>query len=157
MSHRTVAGLIIALVASSGWSLAAAAPPAPVVVNLVSVIPGTPSGDDAWCVGDGQVTFTPRVVDLETQSPVTEGMVWWQLCSTSADVFPMEDCDAPGASRWQSQGGHDLSAVSPPSFSFVPSVVGAVLGVRFQYRPAPGGAFKRATSASFNLDTTCSP
>ena len=157
MSHRIVAVLIIALVASSGWSLAAAAPPAPVVVNLVSVIPGTPSGDDAWCVGDGQVTLTPRVVDLETQSQVTEGMVWWQLCSTSADVFPMEDCDAPGAPRWQSQGGQDLSAVSPLAFSFVPSAVGTVTGVRFQYRPTPAGAFQRATSASFNLDTTCSP
>jgi hypothetical protein len=155
MCYRTVAGLIVALVASSGWSLAAAKPAA-VEVSLVSVTPGTPSGDGDWCVGAERVTITARVVDLETQSEVTEGLVWLQLCLSSAGVFPKEDCDAlPGAPRWQDAVGHDLSVVNPPFFTINPA--GPVAGVRFRYVPAPGGAFKRATSASFNLDRTCSP
>ena len=155
MFHRTFIGLFVDLVASSVLS-PAAAQPAAVEVIIDSVTPGTPSGDGDWCVGGAeQVTLTARVVDLETQSEVTEGLVWFQLCESSAGVFPKEDCEPPGPPRWKSEVGEDLSAPFPPSQSFPPIV--PVQGFRLQYRPAPGGLFKRATSVPFNLDTTCSP
>ena len=156
MSHRTLAGLILALVASSVLS-PAAAQPAPVEVILLSVTPGTPSGDD-WCVGHEEVELTAHVVDAASQSVVTEGQVWLQFCvrptlGTLVGV-PKEDCAATGSPRWISVGGHDLSVVNPPSFTHTTGV--SVLGVRFQFRPARG-EFQRTTSAPFNLDTTCGP
>lgn len=155
MSHRTLAGLVVASLASSVLS-SAVAQPAAVEVSLVSVTPGTPSGDGDWCISAGQpVTITARVVALETQSEITDGMLWWQLCWSSVGGFPKEACDAPGAPRWQATAGKDLSVPLPLSLTFTPSV--PILGVRLQYVPAPGGAFKRGTSTPFNLDTTCSP
>ena len=87
---------------------------------------------------------------------VTEGELWLQFCAapTLGDLAK-EDCEAPGPPRWLSQGGHDLAVVNPADFTRTPSVL--VLGVRFQFRPAAGGEFKRTTSVPFNLDTTCSP
>ena len=58
MSHRTFAGLIVALVAGSVMSPAGAPPPAAaldVEVGLVSVVPGTETAPGHWCVGAGQV------------------------------------------------------------------------------------------------------
>ena len=157
MSHRTLACLIVALVASSGLS-PAAAQPAPVEVILLSVTPGTPSGDD-WCVGNAEVTLTAHVVDIATQTEVTEGQLSMQFCVTPRPRpsvgSPKEDCDAPGPSRWISAGDYDLALVNPPSFTHTTGV--PVLGVRFQFRPAPGGEFQRTTSVPFNLDTTCGP
>jgi hypothetical protein len=49
----------------------------------------------------------------------------------------------------------NLSDVSPASITFTPNL--SVMGVRLRYRPAPGGTFTKATSVSFNLDTTCFP
>ena len=155
MFHRTFAGLIVALVASSVLSPAAAQPTA-VEVIIDSVTPGTPSGDGDWCVGAGPVTITAHVVDVASQSVVTECQLWLQFCAgKNLGDFAKEDCEASGPLRWLSQGGHDLAVVNPADFTRTPSVL--VLGVRFQYRPAPGGLFKRATSVPFNLDTTCSP
>jgi hypothetical protein len=157
MFHRTFSGLIVALVASSVLS-PAAAQPAPVEVILLSVTPGTPSGDD-WCVGNAEVTLTAHVVDVATQTEVTEGQLWLQFCVTptlgTLVGSPKEDCDATGSPRWISASGHDLSVVNPPSFTHTTGV--SVLGVRFQFRPAPGGEFQRTTSVPFNLDTTCGP
>jgi hypothetical protein len=157
MFHRTIACLIVALLASSGQSPVAAQPVA-VQVSLVSVTPGTPSGDGDWCVGDAEVTVTAHVVDLATQSgEVTEGTLHWQFCASSSTLypFPKEDCDAPGSTRWVANLFDYLSADSTPSLTFTPNW--PVMGLRLQYRPAPGSPFKRATSAPFNIDTTCSP
>jgi hypothetical protein len=154
MFPRTFFGLIVALVASSVLS-PAAAQHAAVEVILMSVTPGTPSGDGDWCVGAAQVTLTAHVVDA-SQSEVTEGRLVWQFCASSTlGAFPKEDCDAPGMPRWKGDMYSDLSDESPASTPpFTPNV--PIMGVRLQYVPAPGGSFKRATSASFNLDTTCS-
>jgi hypothetical protein len=101
MSHRTLAGLIIALVASSvlaahavpvTYELASStesymsieAQPAPVEVSLVSVDPGTPSGDGDWCIGTERVTLTAHVVDLASQSEVR----WARFCGRYARVHP---------------------------------------------------------------------
>jgi hypothetical protein len=158
MSHRTLASLIVALAASSVLS-PAAAQPAPVEVILLSVTPGTPSGDGDWCVGAEEVTLTAHVVDVASQSEVTEGQLWWQFCVTptlgTLVGVPKEDCDATGPPRWISASGDDLSVVNPSSFTHTPGV--SVLGVRVQFRPAPGGEFQRTTSVPFNLDTTCGP
>src|SRR4026209_2183597 len=54
MSHRTRATRLVALVASSVLSRAAAQPAA-VEVIIDSVTPGTPSGDGDWCIGDSEV------------------------------------------------------------------------------------------------------
>jgi hypothetical protein len=153
MSHRTLAGLIIALLASSGQS---EAQPAAVEVSLVSVSPGTPSGDGDWCIGAERVMLTAHVVDLASQSEVTEGTIVWQVCqSPLLGGLPKEDCDGHGPARWAGAVISDLSFDSTPSIGTSPLV--PVLGFRLQYRPAPGSGFKRATSESFNLDKTCSP
>ena len=155
MSHRTFSRFIVALVASSAWSLAVAQP-ADVVVSLVSVSPGTPSGENEWCVGDDQVMLTAHVIDVASQTEVTEGTIVWQTCD-GPDLagHPKEDCAAPGSARWKGVVLSDLSFDSTPSIGASP--VPPVLGFRLQFRPAPGGSFKRATSVPFNLDTTCSP
>jgi hypothetical protein len=158
MSHRTLAGLIVALVASSGQSpsdLSTAAQPAAVAVSLLSVSPATPSGDD-WCVdAAAEVTLTAHVVDLASQSEVAEGTIEWQTCtSPTLEGLPKEDCDGHGPARWAGAVISDLSVDSTPSLHT--RFVVPVLGFRLQFRPAPGSGFKRATSASFNLDRTCS-
>jgi len=158
MSHRTLASLIVALVASSVLS-PAAAQPAAVEVIIDSVTPGTPSGDGDWCIGDAEVELIAHVVDVASQSVVTEGQLWMQFCVArtlgALNGFAKEDCEATGPPRWLSISGHDLAAVNPADFTHNPGVL--ALGVRFQFRPASGGEFQRATSVPFNLDTTCGP
>ena len=161
MSHRTLAGLIVALVASSGQSpsdLSMAAQLAAVEVSLMSVSPGTPSGDGDWCIGAAEeVMLTAHVVGLASQSEVTEGTIEWQVCESRATLegLPKEDCDdGHGPARWVGAVISDLSFDSTPSLSTFEDL--PVLGWRLQYRPASGSGFKRATSESFNLDRTCS-
>ena len=159
MFHRIFTGLIVALVASSVLASAAAQPEA-VEVSLVSVTPGTPSGDGDWCVGAEEVTITAHAVDLASQSELTEGQIWFQFCAhpgPTTGVFPKEDCDdATGPTRWDSEQFDPLSALNPTaSITFTPNA--PVWGLRLHYRPEPGSGFKRTTSESFNLDTTCLP
>ena len=154
MFHRIFTGLIVALVASSVLASAAAQPEA-VEVSLVSVTPGTPSGDGDWCVGAAQITVTARVVDLASQREVEEGVLFLMFCTIpNLGAFPKEDCDVPGPARYGDGVGDDL-AMQPLSITFTPNL--PVMGVRLQYRPAPGSHFRRATSVAFNIDTTCSP
>jgi hypothetical protein len=155
MFHRTFIGLIVALVASSVLS-PAAAQPAAVELSLLSVTPGTPSGDNEWCIGAARAMLTAHVVDAASQSEVTEGTIVWQVCQgPDLGGLPKEDCEVPGAPRWVGAVLSDLSFDSTPSIGTAPNV--PVLGFRLQFRPAPGGGFQRATSVSFNLDTTCLP
>ena len=164
MSHRTVSGLFVALVASSSLS-PEAAPPAPpaVEVSLLSVSPGSPTGVDDWCIGAGRTIVTAHVVDVASQSEVTEGWIAWQVCSGSTGGFPKEACDAapthgpPGATRWVAEQLSDLSVDSAPSIAPDPAV--PVLGFRLQYqlKLRGGPPTQRVTSVPFNLDTTCSP
>jgi hypothetical protein len=157
MSRRVFAGLIVALGAGSVLLLAGAAQPGAVAVSLLSVVPGTPSGDGAWCVGTERVRLTANAVDVASQTELTEGMIVWQICdSPSRGGFPKEACDTGvGSARWRGVVLSDLSFDSSPSIGTSPIV--PVLGFRMQYRPASGSGLKSATSASFNLDTTCSP
>jgi hypothetical protein len=156
MSHRAFAGLIVALGASSVLSLAGAQP-GTAQVSLLSVVPGTPSGDGDWCVGTARVMLTASAVDVASQSELTEGTIVWEVCeSLSRGGFPKEVCDTGGGSaRWRGAVLSHLSFDSSPSIGTSPRV--PVLGFRLQYRPASGSALKGARSASFNLDTTCSP
>ena len=142
---------------SSAATVSTQAQPAAVEVSLVSVSPGTPSGDGDWCTGLQQVTLTAHVVDT-SQSEVTEGTIVWQACSGAGPHqggLPKEACDGHGGARWSDQL---LSFLSPtdPTPSITTGLV-PLLGWRLLYRPAPGSGFKRATSEPFNLDTTCSP
>lgn len=165
MTHRIRAGLIAALVATSaplqvqasGSDLNAAARLADVQVNLMSVVPGTSSGGGDWCIGTERVMLTAIVVDPSIQGEVTEGTVVWQVCEGGAqlDGFPKEDCVAPGPARWRGAASSDLAFDSTPSIGTEPLV--PVLGFRLQFRPAAGSGLARATSAPFNLVTTCSP
>jgi hypothetical protein len=151
MSHRVVAGLIVALVAGSGQPMEAQ--PAPVEVNLVSVSPGTPAGVSDWCVGVDQVVLTAHVV--AAQGEVTEGTVAWQVCQSRSGGLPKEECQRGGSGRWAGAVISDLSFDSTPSLATnfpVPT-----LGFRLQYSPGQRSGLKRATSEPFNLDRTCSP
>jgi hypothetical protein len=97
-----------------------------------------------------------HVIDLASQSELTEGTIVWQVCEgPDFSGFPKEECDEPGPVRWKGAVQSDLSFDSTPSIGTSP--VPPVLGFRLQFRPAPGSHFKRATSVPFNLDTTCSP
>ena len=153
MSHRVVAGLIVALVAGSGQPMEAQ--PAPVEVNLVSVVPGAPAGVSDWCVGVvGQVVVTAHVV---AQAEVTEGTVTWQVCQSRGGLtaLPKEECQRGGSGRWAPAIISDLSFDSTPSLAtnfLVPTI-----GFRLQFSPGPRSGLKRATSEPFNLDRTCSP
>ena len=144
---------------SSATAVKPPAQAAAVEVSLVSVVPGTPSGDGDWCIGDAEVELIAHVVDVASQSVVTEGQLWMQFCVArtlgALNGFAKEDCEATGPPRWLSISGHDLAAVNPADFTHNPGVL--ALGVRFQFRPASGGEFQRATSVPFNLDTTCGP
>ena len=64
---------------SSATTVRAQAQAAAVEVSLVSVVPGTPSGDGDWCIGAERVTITAHVVDT-SQNEVTEGTLVWQTC-----------------------------------------------------------------------------
>ena len=108
----------------------------------MSVSPGTPSGDGDWCIGAERVTLTAHVVDLASQSEVTEGTIVWQVCESRATLegLPKEDCDdGHGPARWVGQVISDLTSDSTPSLSTGPNV--QILGFRLQYRPAPGSGF----------------
>jgi hypothetical protein len=164
MSHRTLAGLIVALVASSVLPPAGAPPPpAPpavdVEVSLVSVIPGTLSGDGDWCVGAApEIRLTAHVVDLISQSEVMEGLLEWQVCySPTRGAFPKEDCDMRnGSARWGGGGSKALFLDSSPTL--LTRQMAPVLGWRLVYRPERGSVYEKgAMSQSFNLDRTCLP
>jgi hypothetical protein len=161
MFHRTFAGLFVALVVSAVQSpsdLSAAAQPTALEVNLLSVSPGTPSGDGDWCVDatpGSEVTITADVIDLTSQSEVTEGTIVWQVCESQTEGLPKEACDGRhGPGRWVGEVISDLAFDSTPSLATRFTV--PVLGFRLQFRPPSGSGFKRTTSASFNLDRTCS-
>ena len=147
------------LASSTESDLTTAAQPAATEVSLVSVSPGTPSGDGDWCIGAERVMLTAHAVDVASQSELTTGTIEWQICESRATLegFPKEACDDEhGPTRWVGAVITDLSADDPtPSIGTEPLV--PVLGFRLQYRPAPGSGFKRATSESFNLDMTCLP
>ena len=141
---------------SSGSSPTAAKPPAQaaaVELSLVSVVPGTPSGDGDWCIGAQRVTTTAHVVDT-SQNEVKQGTLVWQVCAGPHGGLPKEACDGSGSGRWRGEILSDLSFDSTPSIQPKPRV--PVLGFRLQYQPVEGSGFKRTTSAPFNLDTTCS-
>jgi hypothetical protein len=138
---------------SSGTTVSTQAQPATVEVSLVSVVPGTPSGDGDWCIGPERVTLTAHVVDT-SQTEVAQGTVLWEECDGPRGGLPKEACDGHGPGRWVVVPMSDLSFDSTPSIGTSPTV--PVLGFRLSYRPEPGGGFKRTTSESFNLDMTCS-
>ena len=134
-------------------NVSAKAPAAAAHVSLVSVVPGSPSGDGDWCIGAERITLTGHVVD-PSQNEVTNGTIVWEVCEGRQGGLPKEVCDGHGGGRWSPNLISDLSFDSTPSIGTSPRV--PILGFRLQYRPAPGSAFTRATSASFNLDMTCS-
>ena len=139
---------------SSATTVSTQAQPATVEVSLVSVVPGTPSGDGDWCIGAERVTTTAHVLDT-SQNEVTQGRLVWQTCHGSRGGLPKEACDGPGSGRWVGDMRSDLSLGSTPSIEPKPQV--PVLGFRLQFEPVQGSGFKRTTSEPFNLDTTCSP
>jgi hypothetical protein len=138
--------------ASSNEAASPQAQPAAVQVSLLSVVPGTPSGDGDWCIGADPVVLTAHVVDT-AQSEVTAGRLEWHTCGGPQGGLPKEDCDAPGPGRWVPSQWSDLSIDATPSTYSNPGV--PVLGYRLLYRPAQGSGLRRATSESFNLDLTC--
>ena len=138
---------------SSATAVKPPAQAAAVEVSLVSVVPGTPSGDGDWCIGAERVTTTANVVDT-SQNEVTQGTLVWQTCHGPRGGLPKEACDGPGSGRWTDEILSDLSLDSTPSIEPKPQV--PVLGFRLQFRPPQGSGFKRVTSEPFNLDTTCS-
>ena len=141
---------------SSGSSATTVRPPAQapaVEVSLVSVVPGTPSGDGDWCIGAERVTTTAHVVD-SSQNEVTQGTLVWQTCHGPRGGLPKEACDGAGSGRWRGEQLSDLSLDARPSIQPRPLV--PVLGFRLQYQPVQGSGVKRTTSEPFNLDTTCS-
>lgn len=102
--------------------------------------------------------LTAIVVNPSTQSEVTEGTIVWEVCERVSQFtgFPKEDCARKGGSvRWRAVALSDLTFDSTPSIGSEPLV--PVLGFRLQFRPAKGSGLAGATSAPFNLDTTCSP
>jgi len=158
MSHRTLAGLAITLIASLGQSPnapSAAAQRAAVQAEVESVVPGTLTADGDWCVGTAvEVVLTAHVIDLTSQSDVTEGTLEWQVCQSPQLVgLPKEDCESHGSARWAGAVISDLSFDPTPSLRS--RFVAPVLGWRLRYRAARGSGFKSATSEPFNTDRTC--
>ena len=159
MSHRALAGLIVALVASSGQSpvqpsaLAEAGPPVAVEV-LVTASPGTQTAAGDWCIGDAPaITLTPQVHNTE---PVTEGTIVWQVCQQQHQSVPRVYCDGHGGhGRWSNQVMTFLSGPAPSSITTMQDEL--VQGWRVQFQPTHGSGLERATSDSFNLDRTCLP
>ena len=125
----------------------------PFEVSLVSVIPGTSSGDGDWCIGEELATLTAHVVNTSSQSEVTEGTLAWQTCGGPHGGLPKEACEGPGPGRWSVSQYKDLSEDSTPSITTNPTA--PVLGFRLLYRPAQGSGLRRDTSEPFNIDTTC--
>lgn len=139
---------------SAATTVSTRAQPAAVEVSLVSVFPGTSSGDGDWCVGAAErVTLTAHVVNT-SQTEVTEGTVEFQTCDGPHGGLPKEACDGRGPGRWSTVTSIDLSLADPtPSIGTSFSL--PVLGFRLLYRPAQGSGLRRTTSESFNLDRTC--
>ena len=116
MSHRTLAGLIIAVVASAGQSsvqpsaLAEAAPTPTVAVEVVvtaSTGALNPAGD--FCIDAASpVTLTPQVRTLDqNQVTVTEGTIVWQNCVHQGGPLPKTTCDERGGpGRWCDDNEH---------------------------------------------------
>ncbi len=154
MLNRSLERILIAGVASSVlW-------PAPVLaadveVKLLSVVPGTRSGDGDWCIGTtGAVTLTAHAIDLSTSSRIAEGEIVWQFCANSAlGGLPKEECRRGGMGRWMGEVRSFLNHDSTPSIQPNPRV--PILGVRLKYRPAAGSGLKTDLSPPFNLDRTC--
>lgn len=134
----------------------AAAQPADAEVSLLSANPATPSGDGDWCIpASGAVTLTAHAVDLSTSSEISEGEIVWQFCANTAlGGLAKEECDRGGKGRWIGNIRSILTDDSTPSINPNPQV--AIIGVRLQFRPAPGGGYRRDFSNPFNLDRTCS-
>ena len=161
MSHRALAGLIVALVASSGQSpvqpsaLAEAAPPAAAAVEiLVSASTGTQTSE-GWCIDSApSVTLTAQVIKVADQSEVTEGTIVWQVCQHNSEALPYADCDGRGPGRWTNAAMSFLSADPTPSITTFQ--VPLVRGWRLQFHPVRGSGLGSATFDSFNLDRTCS-
>ena len=155
MLYRTAASILITGVASAVLSPVAAARPANVEVSLLSVAPGSPSGDGDWCIPTtGAVTLTAHAIDLSTSSEISEGEIVWQFCANFAlGGLPKEECGRGGMGRWMGEVRSFLDSDSTPSLNPNPQVT--IIGVRLQYRPGPGGNFRRDLSPSFNLDRTC--
>ena len=138
---------------SSAATVSSQAQLASVEVSLVSVSPGTPSGDRDWCVGAEDVTLTAHVVGT-SETEVTEGTIVWQTCTTpQLGGAPREACDRKGGARWSDQTLSELSYDATPSITTGFTV--PVIGFRLVYRPRAGAGVKRTTGQSFNLDRTC--
>jgi hypothetical protein len=124
----------------------------------LSVVPGTPTGDGDFCIGTDRVMLT-AIAFASTQIELTQGTIVFELCSAvsqSAAGRPKEECARKGgAVQWRAIALWDLALDSTPTLGTQPSV--PVLGWRLQFRPAKGSGYARATSAPFNLDTTCGP
>jgi len=138
---------------SAATTVSTQARAASVEVSLVSVVPGTSSGDGDWCIGDERATLTAHVVNTSSQTEVTEGTVVWQTCHGPQGGLPKEACEGPGPGRWSAAILSDLSLDSTPSISTDPTA--PVLGFQLLYRPAAGSGLRRDTSESFNIDATC--
>jgi hypothetical protein len=159
MSHR-VRGLIVALVASvlaaQTVPLMAARPVAPQAeVAIFSVVPGTLTGDNYWCIGASNVLLTAQVTDVASQTPITEGWIAWQRCHTRPFVgaAPKEACE-DGSAVWTTTGLDDL-AVNPTNNIDSPV---PVLGVRVLYHPRRALVSRKGQpSEALNLDATCGP
>jgi len=153
MLQRARKSIFMAGLASSVL-LPFAAIAANVEVSLLSVTPGTPSGDGDWCIGTGRVTLTAHVVDLSTSAEISKGKIIWQFCANTAlGGLPKEECALGGMGRWTGEVLSDLARDATPSIQPNPRV--PIIGVRLQFRPAPGSTFKRDLSPPFNLDRTC--
>jgi hypothetical protein len=123
----------------------------------MSVVPGTPTGDGDFCIGTDRVMLT-AIAFASTQIELTQGTIVWEVCESVSQLtgFPKEDCAGKGGPvRWRAAALTDLAFDSTPSIGTAPLV--PVLGFRLQFRPAKGSGYARATSAPFNLDTTCGP
>ena len=154
MPHRHLGRILVAGVANA-VVFPAVAQLAPVEVSLLSVSPGTASGDGDWCIPTtGAVTLTAHAVDLSTSAEIAEGEIEWQFCVNRAlGGLPKEECARGGMGRWVGGVSSFLNLDSTPSIDPNPSV--AIAGVRLKFRPAPGDHLKRDLSPSFNLDRTC--
>ena len=160
MSHRALVGLIVALVASSS-TVAVGGSIRFRTDRPRECHPG--KSHRRWRLVcrrprllPRRVTITAQVLDVAPQSPVTQGTLEWQVCSSPRGGFPKEVCDADnGPARWSAAALSFLDF--DPLTSLITWLTRPDLGFRLHFSPVPGGAYKRTTSASFNLDRTCSP
>src|SRR5262245_1972989 len=181
MSHRVLAGLIIALVASSGLSpvqlsaRAEAAQPAPAptvkveLIDVAEVVPDPQGGPSVlvpatlcpnqidWLVGAlttpaTRVLLTANAIDL-TRSTQPE-LTDGEI---ALQVCERHRQDFPKEECDVAHAARWNTEVFIPDISrdstptFGTSFQSSVFGFRFQYVPVPGSGFERATSASFNI------